>query len=98
VYHVWWDSELQEQIAIAGRADRLTAFHICDWKTPTTDLLNDRGLMGEGCIPIQQISHWMEQAGFTGYREVEIFSNQWWALDQHEFLKRIQASYTDHFG
>lgn len=97
VYHVWWDSELQEQIAIAGRADRLTAFHICDWKTPTTDLLNDRGLMGEGCIPIQQISQWMEQAGFTGYREVEIFSNQWWAHDQQEFLKRIQASYTDHF-
>lgn len=98
VYHVWWDPELQEQIAIAGRADRLTAFHICDWKTPTTDLLNDRGLMGEGCIPIQQISQWMEQAGFTGYREVEIFSNQWWAFDQREFLKRIQASYTDHFG
>ena len=53
--------------------------------------------MGEGCIPIQQISQWMEQAGFTGYREVEIFSNQWWAFDQQEFLKRIQASYTDHF-
>lgn len=97
VYHVWWDSELQEQIVVAGRADRLTAFHICDWKTPTTDLLNDRGLMGDGCIPIRQISQWMEQAGFTGYREVEIFSNKWWALDQKQFLKKIQASYNDHF-
>jgi sugar phosphate isomerase/epimerase len=54
------------------------AFHICDWKTPTTDLLNDRGLMGEGCINIRQIRSWVENAGFNGFYEVEIFSNKYW--------------------
>jgi len=98
VYHVWWDPELQEQIQFAGRTGRLHAFHICDWKTPTTDLLNDRGLMGEGCINIQQISDWVDAAGFMGHREVEIFSNKWWSTDQNEFLDRIVSSYEVTLG
>ncbi|MGB8170763.1 MAG: sugar phosphate isomerase/epimerase family protein [Chthoniobacteraceae bacterium] len=95
VYHVWWDPDLRGQIDRAGRTGRLLAFHICDWKTPTTDLLNDRGLMGEGCINIREISEWVDAAGFTGHREVEIFSNKWWAEDQHTFLDRIATSYAN---
>ena len=94
VYHVWWDPELKEQIDLAGRTGRLHAFHICDWKTPTTDLLNDRGLRGEGCIHIREISDWVDATGFTGHREVEIFSNKWWAGDQSQFLDQIASSYT----
>ncbi len=93
VYHVWWDDQLQQQIELTGRTNRLFAFHICDWLTPTTDLLNDRGLMGEGCIDIRQISDWVDATGFNGYREVEIFSNRWWSQDQHDFLDRIVSSY-----
>ena len=94
VYHVWWDPELKSQIDLAGQTGRLHAFHICDWKTPTTDLLNDRGLMGEGCINIREISDWVDATGFSGHREVEIFSNQWWSVDQNEFLDQIAASYS----
>ena len=85
---------MKEQIDLAGRTGRLHAFHICDWKTPTTDLLNDRGLMGEGCIHIREISDWVDATGFTGHREVEIFSNKWWAGDQSQFLDQIASSYT----
>ncbi|MFO1486047.1 MAG: sugar phosphate isomerase/epimerase family protein [Verrucomicrobiaceae bacterium] len=95
VYHVWWDPELKAQIDRAGQTGRLHAFHICDWKTPTTDLLNDRGLMGEGCINIREISDWVDATGFTGHREVEIFSNRWWSGDQGEFLDQITARYGD---
>lgn len=93
VYHVWWDPSLESQIKSCAARHRLFAFHICDWRTPTTDLLNDRGLMGEGCIPIRQISDWVDAAGFEGYREVEIFSNRWWAHPQDDFLRRITAAY-----
>ncbi len=93
VYHVWWDPELEPMIALAGNTNRLLAFHICDWKTPTLDLLNDRGLMGEGCIPIRQISDWVDATGFSGPREVEIFSEKHWASDQAEYLQRIVQSY-----
>jgi len=98
VYHVWWDPELKEQIELAGRTRRLHAFHICDWKTPTKDLLNDRGLMGEGCINIREISDWVDDAGFTGHREVEIFSDRWWAADQGAFLDEIRSSYVKLYG
>lgn len=86
VYHVWWDPKLQQQIERAGR-ERLLAFHVCDWLTPTTDLLNDRGMMGDGVIDIPKIRGWMEDQGFAGYSEVEIFSTgNWWERDSAEVL------------
>ena len=75
---------------------RLLAFHVCDWRIPTEDLLYDRGLMGEGCIPIRQIRGWVEQNGFHGPVEVEIFSNRYWAMDQTEFLDKIKQAYLEH--
>ena len=93
VYHLWWDPNLEDEIARCGRGKNLDAFHICDWKSPTTDMLNDRGLMGEGCIPIEKISNWISAAGFNGFDEVEIFSNNYWAMDQHEFLELIITAY-----
>ncbi|MBB5038153.1 sugar phosphate isomerase/epimerase family protein [Prosthecobacter dejongeii] len=93
VYHIWWDPELKHQIEFTAAQKRLFAFHICDWKTPTMDFLNDRGLMGEGCIPIRQISDWVDATGYKGTREVEIFSNRYWAMDQDEWLKKITEAY-----
>jgi sugar phosphate isomerase/epimerase len=86
VYHVWWDPKLQAQIQRAGRR-RLLAFHVCDWLLPTRDLLNDRGMMGDGVIDIPLIRGWVEDAGFEGYSEVEIFSAEnWWKREGGEVL------------
>ena len=93
VYHTWWDPDLENQIRIAGEKNRLFGFHICDWKTPTTDLLNDRGIMGEGCIDIATIQKWVKSAGFQGHDEVEIFSNTHWDSDQDEYLGKIIEGY-----
>jgi len=85
-YHVWWDPKLAAQIRRAGR-ERLLAFHVCDWLVPTRDLLNDRGMMGDGVIDIPRIRRWVEDAGFAGYSEVEIFSSEnWWKRDGGEVL------------
>lgn len=89
VYHVWWDPALEAQIARAGRLGQIMAFHVCDWKTPVLDMLEDRGLMGEGCIDIPRIRGWVEAAGFKGFVEVEIFSRRFWAMDQDEWLRMI---------
>ena len=72
-------------IARAGGA-RLLAFHICDWLVPTRDLLNDRGLMGDGVIEISRIRAALEAQGFAGYAEAEIFSDRWWARPSDEVL------------
>ncbi len=95
VYHLWWDNQLEEQIGRCGRNGNLFAFHVCDWNIPTIDFLNDRGLMGNGCINIPQIRGWVEKAGFKGFHEVEIFSEKYWAMDQKEYLKMIKQAYQD---
>ncbi len=96
VYHLWWDPHLETEIYRCGENDNLFAFHICDWLSPTVDMLNDRGLMGDGCIDVKNIREWVEKSGFDGFNEVEIFSSRHWAEDQHEFLDEIKYAYLNH--
>jgi sugar phosphate isomerase/epimerase len=88
-YHVWWDPDVHAQIARAGERGgrRLLAYHVCDWLVPTTDLLEDRGMMGDGVIDLRRLRRSVESAGFSGYAEVEIFSRaNWWQRDGGEVL------------
>ena len=93
VYHVWWDPQLEQELQRAG--DRIIGFHVCDWMTPTNDMLNDRGLMGEGCIDNRGIRQLVEKAGFQGWIEVEVFSTRHWARDQDEYLADIKSAYLE---
>ncbi|MBH45575.1 MAG: xylose isomerase [Flavobacteriaceae bacterium] len=96
VYHLWWDDQLEKEIYRCGKSDNIFAFHVCDWRVPTIDFLTDRGLMGEGCIPVKQIREWVEKAGFDGYNEVEVFSERLWAQDQKLYLEHIKKAYLNH--
>ena len=97
-YHVWWDPDLRKEIERAGGASpsRLLAYHICDWLVPTTDLLTDRGMMGDGVIDLRLLRSWMESAGYRGMHEVEIFSaNNWWKRDPDEVLATVKARHRE---
>lgn len=96
IYHLWWDPMLRDEIMHCGNNNRLFAFHISDWISPTNDILNDRGLMGEGCINIREISEWVKDSGFKGYSEVEVFSTRWWKKDQDDFVRQIVEAYRKH--
>ncbi len=88
VYHVWWDPNLAGAIARAGQMGRILAHHICDWLVPTTDLLLDRGMMGDGVIDLTAIRGMIEAAGYSGPQEVEIFSrDNWWKRPGDEVVK-----------
>jgi sugar phosphate isomerase/epimerase len=76
LYHVWWDPKLEAQIRRAG--NRILAYHVCDWLVPTRDLVNDRGMMGDGVIELKKCREWVEESGYAGFCEVEIFSDHWW--------------------
>ena len=90
VYHVWWDFELLPQIQRAGKS-RLLAFHVCDWVVPTRDILNDRGMMGDGVIDIRSVRRAVEAQGFAGYSEIEIFSNAWWEKPMDDVIQTCIA-------
>lgn len=93
VYHLWWDPDLEVEIRRCGKLGKIFAFHICDWKVPTGDMLNDREIMGKGCIPVPRIREWVEAAGYDGPIEVEIFSHHYWSQDQDTYLKEIIEAY-----
>lgn len=93
VFHLWWEKYLENQINRCAQNNNLFSYHICDWKTDMEDMLNDRGLMGDGIINVDQISKWVDDTGFNGYQEVEIFSNKYWEMDQVEFLDLIVSRY-----
>jgi sugar phosphate isomerase/epimerase len=94
VYHVWWDPKLEGQIVRAGR-ERLLAYHVCDWLVPTRDLVNDRGMMGDGIVELRKIRAWVEAAGFAGFAEVEIFSDRWWNMPADVVLDTCAARYRE---
>jgi sugar phosphate isomerase/epimerase len=91
-YHVWWDPKLAAQIKRAG-ASRLLAYHICDWLVQTRDLLNDRGMPGDGVIELKKLRGLVEGAGYQGAVEIEIFSDAWWSRPMEEVLDVCVSRY-----
>ena len=91
VYHVWWDTTLAESCTAVGA--RLAALHLCDWLRDTSDMLIDRGMMGEGVADIPSIRAAVEAAGYDGPCEVEVFSRRWWARDPAEVLDVVAARF-----
>jgi sugar phosphate isomerase/epimerase len=96
-YHVWWDPDLTEQIARAGRGNHILAHHICDWLVPTRDLVLDRGMMGDGVIDLRAFRRMIEAAGYFGPQEVEILSTlDWWKRPGDEVLRTCIERYRAH--
>lgn len=89
VYHVWWDTTLHDTLKAQAKG-RILGYHLCDWLADTSDMLLDRGMMGDGVADLRSIRCAVENAGYTGYCEAEIFSAEnWWKRDPHEVLKTI---------
>ncbi len=87
-YHVWWDPDLAHSIKRAGKSKRIFAYHVCDWLVPTLDVLNDRGMMGDGVIDLKAMRDMIETTGYNGAVETELFSiNNWWKRPMHDTLQ-----------
>jgi sugar phosphate isomerase/epimerase len=78
VYHVWWDPERAEEIARLGA--RIVGYHVNDWLVPATNVLMNRGMMGDGVIELRRIRAEVERAGYGGPIEVEIFNERIWDM------------------
>lgn len=94
VYHVWWDADVLEHIRTA--AGHILGFHVCDWLMPTLDMLNGRGMMGDGVIELRRLREAVDATGYTGPIEVEIFNNALWELPGDELLQLMRARYVEH--
>jgi sugar phosphate isomerase/epimerase len=94
VYHVWWDPALAREIARAS--DRIVGFHVSDWLVPTVDLLQGRGMMGDGIIDVRRIRHLVEAAGYAGPIEVEVINRDLWRLPGDELVALTRERFAAH--
>ncbi len=91
VYHVFWDPELFSQITRAS--GRILGFHVNDWVVPTRDPLLERGMMGDGVIELRRIRAAVDDAGYAGPIEVEIFNPEIWSRLGDKILATMKERY-----
>ncbi|MCG8921980.1 sugar phosphate isomerase/epimerase [Lentzea sp. CC55] len=92
--HVWWDPDLDAQIARAG--PRIASYQVCDWLTPVpADVLLGRGYPGDGDIDLHRLTSHVAATGYAGDVEVEIFNADIWAADLDEVVGEVARRYHD---
>jgi len=95
-FHIWWDPQVLEQIARAGREGRIASYQVCDWKTPLAeDVLLSRHYPGDGVIDFASLTRAVADAGYTGDVEVELFNAEIWADAPDAVVARTVASFAD---
>jgi len=91
-YHVWWDAQVSADIARAS--GRIASYQLCDWILPLPqDTLLGRGHIGDGYIDFGPISAQVAAAGYTGYIEVEIFSQEIWDAPPDETAATVRQRF-----
>lgn len=94
VYHVWWDPQVYRHVH-EGR-ERILGFHVNDWLSPPPDVLFGRGMMGDGRIDLHGLYRAVEDAGYRGPIEVEIFNEELWTRAGDEVLRTVRDRFQRH--
>ena len=88
--HLWQSKDLLRDIERAGPL--IYGVHINDMPAVPGPGI-DRRLLGQGVIPLHEILSAIEATGYRGYYDVEIMSEQVWAMDPHEVLDALKAGF-----
>jgi len=93
-FHIFWDPQVLDQIARAGRGSRIASYQVCDWTMPiAADPLLSRGYPGDGLIDFASLTRAVDATGYAGDIECEIFNQAIWDADYAEVVARSLHSY-----
>lgn len=81
-YHLWQEPRLNARLREI--VPLIASVQISDWRTPRCD--NDRVLPGDGIIPLAEILATLDQYGYGGPYELEVWSAELWKRDHSELL------------
>lgn len=91
VYHLWQEPGLLARIPEI--VEQVGIVQLNDWRNPPRSD-TDRLLPGEGEIPLAEMTHAFEDAGYQGFYEIEVWSEQVWRSDYAALLRNCR----DRFG
>ncbi len=91
-YHLWWDPRLEDLARDA--AGHVLAVQLADWVIPLTDMLNGRGMPGEGAIDFPAFQDVVASTGYAGLDEVEVFNPAVWDRGPAEVLEAAAQWYS----
>ncbi len=101
VWHLWNTPDLLDEIE--RHFDLIAGVHVNDWREPTRGWA-DRALPGDGAADLPAILGALESAGWRGYYDLEIFSDNGafgsaypdslWDLAPLELARRGRESFT----
>jgi sugar phosphate isomerase/epimerase len=94
-WHLWDTPNVLDHIR--AEAHRFPAVHVNDWRTETRGW-DDRALPGEGVMDLPAIFAALEDGGFDGWFELEVFSTETYPdsllkLDPAELVRRGKAGF-----
>ncbi|MEW1835650.1 sugar phosphate isomerase/epimerase family protein [Microbacterium sp. NPDC079995] len=93
-FHIFWDPDVLDSIARAGREGRIATYQVCDWKTPLpADVLLGRHYPGDGVIDLAGLTRAVIDTGYRGDVEVEIFNADVWATEPLEAVRRTAEGF-----
>ena len=102
VWHLWNTPGLFDEIE--RESHRFLGVHISDWRSPTRSFA-DRVLPGDGIAGVAEILHALDRAGWDGYYDLELFSDDGafgnaypdslWAVPPAALLSRARAAFDD---
>ncbi len=94
-YNTWWDPKLPE--AIERSRGRILCVQLADWRNPTRSF-TDRTVPGRGVAPLADLIAQVESTGYSGWYDLEIFSDELWALDDYRPLLQEMIRWWSNVG
>jgi sugar phosphate isomerase/epimerase len=93
-FHVWWDPDVMHQIERAR--GKIVGFHVSDWPVPLPGILTGRAMMGDGVIELRRLRQAVDDTGYNGPIEVEIFNEEIWKSADDGLMELIQRRFIEH--
>lgn len=94
-WHLWETENFLEHITT--HSERILGVHVADWRDPTRNQF-DRVLPGDGIAPLVDTIRTLENSGYGGWYDIEIFSDtaladSLWDLDPEELARLARQSF-----
>ena len=90
VFHIWAEPYLMK--TMQRTRGKIVGCHIDDFRSENRTYC-DRVLMGDGCIPVRNILDEVKKQGWDKWYDIEIFSDELWAMDPEDFLRLAREKY-----